>query len=146
MGYRSLVGICFSRDKDTAPSVPELLAMARVKGILKEEGLGKYWSDEDYGWDENKFIFYVEDVKWYEGYEDVQSMEDLFAFVEELSQENEHWYSGTFLRIGEEDSDVENKTFGHNPWDHMVLCRSISFDESLLGNQKEKELTQQTQV
>ena len=146
MGYRSLVGICFTRDKNTAPSVPELLALARVKGIIKDDGLGKYWSAKDYGWDNDKFMFYVEDVKWYESFEDVVLMETLFAFVKELSEENEDWYSGMFLRIGEEDSDIEQNVFGHNPYDHMCLSRSISFDDSLLGNQKEKELTQQTQV
>ena len=137
MGYRSVVGIMFKREKSEAPSVPEILALARTKGILQGDGLGQYWNDEDYGWDDNKFLFYVEEVKWYEGYPDVQAMEKLFAFVEELSRESGDWYSGMLLRIGEEDSDVEQKTFGNDPWSRMWLVRAIEFEDGeLLGNQK----------
>jgi len=139
MGYRSVVGIMFKREKPQAPSVPEILALAKTKGILQGETLGQYWNDEDYGWDDDKFLFYVTDVKWYESYPDVQAMEKLFSFVEELSRESEmqSWYSGMLLRIGEEDSDVEQKSFGDEPWSRMWLVRAIGFEDGeLLGNQK----------
>ena len=140
MGYRSVVGIMFKRDKPQAPSVPEILALAKTKGILQGETLGQYWNDEDYGWNDNKFLFYVEDVKWYEGYPDVQAMEKLFSFVEELSQESGDWYSGMFCRLGEQHDDAEQKTFGSDPWSDMWIVRDIGFESTeLLGNQKTTE-------
>jgi hypothetical protein len=130
----------FKRDKKEAPSVPTILALAKTKGILEGEGLGKYWDDKDYGWTEDKFIFYVDDVKWYESYPDVQTMENLFQFVEELGQESEGWYSGMFCRIGENDDDTEQRSFGDDPWSEMWIVRDIGFEGGhLLGNQKTTE-------
>lgn len=142
MGYRSTVGIMFKRDDQDAPSMPEVLALAKTKGIWEGDKLGGHWND-DYGWSDDKFLFYVEDVKWYDTYPDVQLMEDLYSFVEELSIESGGWYSGMFLRIGEQDDDVEQKTFGGSPWDDMWLVRAVEFhDAELLGNQAKQEETQ----
>ena len=140
MGYRSVVGIMFKRDNKDAPSIPTLLALAKTKGILQGDTLGQYWNDEDYGWNEDKFLFYVEDVKWYDSYPDVQSMDKLFEFVEELSNESEGSYSGMFCRLGENDDDTEQKSFGANPWGEMWIIRDIGFEGGdLLGNQKTTE-------
>ena len=140
MGYRSVVGIMFKRDLPQAPSVPEILALAKTKGILEGDGIGEYWNDSDYGWNDDKFVFYVEDVKWYEAYPDVQAMEKLYVFVEELSRDSGDWYSGMFCRIGEEESDSEQKSFGNDPWSEMWLVRAIEFEDGdLLGNQKTTE-------
>ena len=146
MGYRSTVGIMFKRDNKDAPSIPTVLALAKTKGILQGDGLGQYWKDSDYGWDDDKFLFFVSDVKWYEGYPDVEAMEKLYEFVEELQNESEvqSWYSGMFCRIGENDDDTEQKTFGDDPWGEMWLVRDIGFESrELLGNQKTTE-TQST--
>ena len=142
MGYRSTVGIMFKRDNKDAPSIPTVLALAKTKGILQGDGLGQYWNDEDYGWDDNKFLFFVSDVKWYEGYPDVEAMEKLYEFVEELQNESEvqSWYSGMFCRIGENNDDTEQKTFGDDPWGEMWLVRDIGFESTeLLGNQTTTE-------
>lgn len=142
MGYRSMVGIMFKRDNKDAPSIPTVLALAKTKGILQGDGIGQYWNDTDYGWDDDKFLFYVTDVKWYEGYPDVHAMEKLYEFVEELQNESEmqSWYSGMFCRIGENDDDTEQKTFGDDPWGEMWLVRDIGFESTeLLGNQKTTE-------
>jgi hypothetical protein len=139
MGYRSMVGIMLKRDNKDAPSIPTVLALAKTKGILQGDGIGQYWNDTDYGWDDDKFLFYVTDVKWYESYPDVQAMEKLYEFVEELQNESEmqSWYSGMFCRIGENDDDTKQKTFGDDPWGEMWLVRDIGFESTdLLGNQK----------
>jgi hypothetical protein len=142
MGYRSVVGIMFKRDNKDAASIPTVLALAKTKGILEGDGIGKYWDDKDYGWDDDKFIFYVDDVKWYESYPDVQAMEKLYEFVEELNNESElhSLYSGMFCRIGEEANDTEQRCFGDDPWSEMWLVRDIGFEGGgLLGNQKTTE-------
>lgn len=140
MGYRSTVGITFKRDNPEAPSIPALLALAKTKGILEGDGIGQYWGEDDYGWDDDKFIFYVDGVKWYESYPDVQMMEKLFAFVEELGEESESWYSGMFCRLGEESDDTEQRSFGDDPWSEMWIVRDIGFEGGeLLGNQVKTE-------
>jgi hypothetical protein len=138
MGYRSTVGIAFTRDDPEAPDIPTLIALAKTQGVLEGDGLGKYWDDQDYGWDADKFMFYVGDVKWYEAYPDVQSMEELFRFVESFNTddkgEDRPWYTGMFCRIGEETNDVEEHSFGEEPWNLVYVTRSLEFDGSLLGN------------
>lgn len=139
MGYRSVVGIMFKRDNKDAPSIPTVLALAKTKGILQGDGLGQYWDAKDYGWNDDKFLFRVEEVKWYESYPDVQAMEKLYEFVEEMQNESEiqSWYSGMFCRLGDNDDDVEQKTFGDDPWSEMWIIRDIGFEGGdLLGNQK----------
>ena len=146
MGYRSVVGIMFKRDNKDAPSIPTVLALAKTKGILQGETLGQYWDAKDYGWNDDKFLFFVSDVKWYEGYPDVQAMEKLYEFVESLNELTEdnaaltYAYSGMFCRLGENDDDTEQKSFGDNPWGEMWIVRDIGFDDGeLLGNQKTTE-------
>ena len=143
MGYRSMVGIMFKRDNKDAPSIPTVLALAKTKGILQGETLGEHWNDTDYGWNDDKFLFYVTDVKWYEGYPDVQAMEKLYEFVEGLQSENQaqSWYSGMFCRLGEQDDDTEQKSFGNDPWSGMWIVRNIGFESTeLLGNQTTTEI------
>ena len=79
MGYRSVVGIMFKRDNKDAPSIPTVLALAKTKGILQGDGIGQYWNDTDYGWNDDKFLFRVEEVKWYESYPDVQGARRVYA-------------------------------------------------------------------
>jgi hypothetical protein len=137
MGYRSTVGMAFKRDDPGAPDMSALIALARTKGILEGDGLGNYWGNEDYGWDADNFMFYVDDVKWYETYPDVAVMESLFEFVHSLNQDengsDRGWYTGVFCRIGEESNDVEERSFGDDPWGLLSVSRSLVFDDGLLG-------------
>ena len=137
MGYRSVVGIVFKRESDEAPTIPELLTFAKMKDVLPANYFEEKWNDKDYGWDDNKFVFHVEDVKWYEGYAEVQVMEAFFEFVGEINLDDEgndrSWYSGSFARIGEETTDVEEKSFGPDPWEQVYVVRSLELDTSLLG-------------
>jgi len=148
MGYRSKVGIMFRRRNKNSPSIPTVLALAKTKGILQGETLGEHWNASDYGWTDDKFLFCVEDVKWYEAYPDVQAMEKLYEFVESLNKSAEedkilsYAYDGMFCRIGDNEDDVEQKSFGE-PWSEMWIVRDIGFEsEDLLGNQtQENKLT-----
>jgi hypothetical protein len=139
MGYRSAVGICFKRESDKAPTIPELITFAKMKDVLPANYFEEKWSARDYGWDDNKFVFHVEDVKWYESYPEVKAMEQFFEFVGEMNQEGEgegdvrDWYSGSFARIGEETTDIEEKSFGPDPWEQLCVVRSLELDTSLLG-------------
>lgn len=141
MGYRSVVGICIKRDSNEAPTIPVLLTVSKMSKVLPTyEYFEQTWNDEDYGWDDDKFLFYVEDVKWYESYPDVQAMEALFTFTSEMNEDEEgttrDWYSGFFVRIGEETADIEEKSFGSDPWDLISVTRGLDFDSTILGKRK----------
>lgn len=137
MGYRSVVGIVFKRESDEAPTIPELITFAKVKDVLPANYFEEKWDESVYGWDDNKFVFHIEDVKWYDAYPEIQVMEKFFDFVEDMNQDGEgdvrDWYSGSFARIGEENSDIEEKSFGPDPWDQLYVVRSLELDTSLLG-------------
>jgi len=137
MGYRSVVGIVFKRESDEAPTIPELITFAKMKDVLPANYFEEKWNDNDYGWDDNRFVFHVEDVKWYESYPEVQVMEAFFNFVEDMSQDDKcndrSWYSGSYARIGEDSTDVEEKSFGPDPWELVHVVRSLELDTSLLG-------------
>lgn len=142
MGYRSKVGIMFRRVNKDSPSIPTVLALAKTKGIITGDGIGQYWNDSDYGWNDDKFLFCVEDVKWYEAYPDVQAMEKLYEFVESLNESEDEVrpYDGMFCRIGDNEDDVEQKSFGE-PWDEMWIVRDIGFESGdLLGNQTQENI------
>lgn len=144
MGYRSEVAMMVIReDKENAPTIPEVMAMAKAKGILDSEVLnGERWSTEDFGWDDDRFLFHVDWVKWYESFPEVQALNDLYQFFEEMnvdeSSAERGWFSGKFVRVGEELDDNEEKAFG-NGWDYdsIGLTRSVYVEDQLglLGNQ-----------
>ena len=142
MGYRSCVGICFTRDSDKAPAIPLLITLAKMKELLSTDYFEETWNVADSGWNDDEFVFYVEDVKWYEGYSDVQAMEKFFEFVESMNRDDDgndrDWYSGSFVRIGEETADIEEKSFGPDPWDQLYVVRGMEFDQSLLGKRSDE--------
>ena len=142
MGYRSSVGICFKRESDEAPAIPLLITLANMKEVLPTDYFEKEWNDHDYGWDNDKFVFYVEDVKWYDAYPSVVAMDKFFEFIESMNTDDDgdirDWYSGSFVRIGEETADIEEKSFGPDPWDQLYVVRGMEFDQSLLGKRSDE--------
>ena len=57
--------------------------------------------------------FQAEDWKWYGDFPDVQRVEALWDFFNK-KQGDEYPLDGIFIRIGENDDDVETRTFGEN--------------------------------
>jgi hypothetical protein len=139
MGYRSDVGIAVRRYNPDVPDIPTLLALAKTKGIISHDYFETAWHMDSFGWDTNNFVFYVEAVKWYEDDPTVKAMEKLFEFFASVNHgdnlRSDDSYSGVLCRVGEEASDVTEESFGQDWYDLMGVRRSISFDDSLLGNQ-----------
>lgn len=142
MGYRSDVGIAVRRYNPDVPDIPTLLALAKTKGIISHDYFETAWHMDSFGWDTNNFVFYVEAVKWYEDDPTVKAMEKLFEFFASVNHgdnlRSDDSYSGVLCRVGEEASDVTEESFGQDWFDLMGVRRSISFDDSLLGNQTEE--------
>jgi hypothetical protein len=67
--------------------------------------------------------------KWYDGYPDVDRIMQLWKHF--AGNETASTSSGIFIRIGEENTDIEEKTFGDSPWELASLVQSISSDYSV---------------
>lgn len=132
MGYRSTVGIRVQRTDPDAPDIPTVLALAKTKGIISGDLFEAHWYKDASGWDADNFVFYNEDVKWYDGYEPVDGVNNLYAFFEELD-DGEGKYRGAFCRIGEDQTDVTVEHFGEDGWELAEVSRSIDIDLTLLG-------------
>jgi len=136
MGYRSTVGIRVQRTDPDAPDIPTVLALAKAKGIISDNFFEANWHKDASGWDADNFVFYNEDVKWYDGYESVDGVNKLYAFFEELD-DDEGKYKGAFCRIGEDPTDVTSEHFGEDGWELVCVTRNIEIELDLLGDRLE---------
>lgn len=113
MGYRSTVAYVIQFED--AEHKKEFVAVHKLDDSLKDaiDELNHLDDDTSY------LSLYVDDVKWYTGYEDVQMHERLLARIEELSNDEsyEKAISARFVRLGEETSDVQEDGYGTDPWE-----------------------------
>lgn len=120
MGYRSDVGLVVRRDDKGATSIAELLAMAKVAGLDLAA-----WEDADRAdIEEDMFVFYMSDTKWYDDYPEVRALEKLMEIAEKAEG-----FSYRFVRIGEEEDDTEIRVHGNDPpYDCIGVSRSIDMN------------------
>lgn len=85
---------------------------------------------EDNG--EMRVHFKAEQWKWYDSYSDIQRIEELWTayrrYAETPSNEDADQLNGSFIRIGENDDDIESRSFGSAFGGDVSVCRSISCD------------------
>ena len=143
MGYRSEV--CMTIYGETEQDMRDLKVMMDTAGI----DLDGHWSPGHWGINDEFFSFHVHEVKWYEAFPEVQAVMKVWELAISLNEterkegESER-FSGMFLRIGEDNTDVEEDSFG-DPWakDCPYVNRYIENPRSLaLGSRLEmKEKT-----
>lgn len=128
MGYRS--DVAYIIRVEGIDKAKEFVALIRLKGGYVFEALKecKVENFTDRGQDVVcvDFNFYAGDVKWYDGYEDVQGHNELLAFVEDEFNECAGY---RFIRIGEDNEDIETRTGGNDdldPWEEFYVHRSIN--------------------
>ena len=145
MGYRSEVAytIRFTSDDERAKQsfytfIAEAKARAATAPCFSEEQ--KNWSGGNgFEVDEGRYRinFSAEDVKWYPDYDDVKCHEALIELADEWVNQCDEGsevavpYTGIaymFVRIGEENDDIEEKQGGEYDFDWMQVNRSISRD------------------
>ena len=123
MGYRSEVAYRIGfRDKKI---LNEFIAKVMVLGGYECDALRECSIEED---GDTWFVnFYASDVKWYEGYEDVEGHTRMYKLAVE-------WYPDDcayqFLRVGESDDDSQSDTDGADDitdcvWDDFRIIRYI---------------------
>ena len=104
MGYRSDVVIAVAmgskEDMDELVSVYALNIFVQKENLIPEWEIGEY---ED-AW---VAMYKAEGVKWYDSYDDVKGFEALTKLAENFWEERNMPYAYRFIRIGEEDNDIE---------------------------------------
>ena len=82
---------------------------------------------------ENRTIlFHQGELKWYDSYQDVKAHERLYEIMVEYADEfnekqnMENPVSCTFIRIGEESDDVEDRGSGSDPWSIASVYSGVS--------------------
>ena len=104
MGYRSdvVIAVAMGSKKD----LDELMAVYALNIFVQKENLMPEWEIGEY---ENAWVamYKAEQVKWYEYYDDVKGFEALTKLAETFWAERNVPYAYRFIRIGEEDNDIE---------------------------------------
>jgi|GEM_PF-1984114 len=101
MGYRSTVSYAiYAPEKVMSVKLATWRLTGEHARALAECSIGVHEGD-------GYITFDADDVKWYLQYEDVAIHERLWG---ELAQDSE--FSGTFIRLGENDDDTECRNFG----------------------------------
>ena len=78
------------------------------------------WGDDYFTWDDKHRVlkFSAESVKWYESYPDVAKFSPFLDALHDLEYEYE------FMRIGEDDDDIETNRTGDSE-SYMYVARTI---------------------
>jgi len=101
MGYRSTVTyVVYASDKVLAAKLAAWRLTGEHRQALEECSIGVNGGD-------GYITFEADDVKWYPTCADVAAHELLWEALEQDSE-----FTGTFVRLGEDDDDTEYRTFG----------------------------------
>lgn len=115
MGYRSQVLIIIQGSKVdvdtqlaalrlTSPD-PKILEWIKEFDRITEE-------------DQLTLRYYGSDVKWYPDYDDVQGIESIYCHFSDLENvEGSPPIDGKFIRVGENEDDIEHRGFGNEPYE-----------------------------
>ena len=103
MGYRSevLLAVAF----ETKEQLEEVWAVYCLHKFVQEHDIAKQWTrtDEVYP----TLWVSVENVKWYESYEDVQAFEHMKDLADTFAVERDFAFAWLKYRIGEDINDIE---------------------------------------
>ena len=104
MGYRSdvVIAVAMGSKKD----LDELMAVYALNIFVQKENLIPSWDIGEYE-DAWVAMYTAEQVKWYDSYDDVKGFEALTKLAENFWEERNMPYAYRFIRIGEEDSDIQ---------------------------------------
>lgn len=129
MGYRSDVAMLITSDEPTDRKVEELMVHLKLAQVSFRDWINpSEWAKEPYiGWNHHTLIFKAENVKWYEGYPEVEVINEVWEIAKKVTG-----LSGVFLRIGESSDDVVDENFGEDPpYQDAFIARQIVLPEGL---------------
>ena len=118
MGYRSDVKALIY----PVSSEHSLIEYDKLKLLMNTtfKDVFEAWGKDYFTWDDTHRIlmFYADSIKWYDSFPEVDMFPKFLADVRELEYEYE------FIRIGEEDDDVESDSTG-DAQGYMYVSRTI---------------------
>lgn len=117
MGYRSQVAMMIE-----GASVPALIASHRMNNRFSAETHKTCM--EELTVRKDGIYLHAESWKWYDSYEDIQWFEALWDEAAEMEADGSK-LAGRFMRVGENDDDVEDRAFGDPDWDKVQLVRYL---------------------
>lgn len=151
MGYRSEVSLVIQTDEPETKKSKDLWHMFIAEAKTRDDtkwfmSVLSDTADEETkrhyeGWIEGtgldmenqSIVCYFSDVKWYDSFHDVQSTMALLKLAESYA-EDKHPLSYAYVRIGEDDDDVEHDFGGESGY---ILLRPITYidgGEEIRGN------------
>ena len=132
MGYRSNVTAIIYPDRPADPLGPdeykvyekEKYDTLRFLMGTKYEQIMDKWFGGEASWDDrnHRLVFEMQDVKWYESYDDVKAFEEMLVEVAELG------YCSEIMRVGEEINDIEHRTYGEDLQYLLNVERTITIE------------------
>ena len=136
MGYRSQVAYCIRfvarEDKETHGQMRDSFYTFLAEAKSKEETALCFHDDEGLEIDESKLEirFFADNVKWYEGYPDVDCHTRLMDLSREWAEEGNEFIGGAFARAGENVEDVVEHSWGTGEEDYgwVGVNRSVYCD------------------
>ena len=115
MGYRSEVVLAVNKE-----IMPEFLAHLATNDQAKSLVFSEHCHlDQDYCGEGHLLVNWT-DIKWYEGYPDVDVIE---KFTCEMDEDTENSEMFRFIRVGEEYEDIEVRGYGFD----IFVNRSIDY-------------------
>lgn len=121
MGYRSELKVLIYPQSGE----DNLMEYERLKTLMNTtfKKVLDYWEDPYFTWDDKHrmLMFSADHIKWYESYPEVAEFEQFIDMIDGLGYEYE------FMRLGENDDDVETRSSNDANW-YLSLRRSIEVD------------------
>lgn len=119
MGYRSTGAIRITGPKDTIWAELGKLNLTQGGNPHFQEALNEFVLNE---LPDGRLVLGLDysDWKWYADYPVVQAFKHIWSHFEGVEDVN-----GSFVRIGEDTSDIEEHIYGEEPWDLASICRSV---------------------
>lgn len=125
MGYRNQVAFAVCGKKEDV--IPVLMTLRLEGSAATKKALDELSASEYEGW--LTLSFYEESVKWYDSYDDVNALKAIYEkFKDEENSNERRLFDGAFVRIGEDDNDIETDYWGDGPYSLVSLVRTISLD------------------
>jgi hypothetical protein len=133
MGYRS--DVVLMAVFANAEQHDEIMSVYRMNPKVQEHKLEEAWRRVDMDSGEVVRIYEGENVKWYDGYEDVMALNGLLDLMDTFHEEREFGYAWGYARVGENNTDVEYEVDGAGDndlkevvYENLNVSRSVALD------------------
>lgn len=119
MGYRSEVAIKIYGTEEEMTEVKAVYDKLYNELDAETKESVDFLMGDNNGFSESGFLFYAEYIKWYDGFGHIEFFKEFF------NEGDDSGASREFIRIGEENDDIETDYIGDDNEYRMSVNRSI---------------------